>query len=282
MKSKGYLPYLLPAAILVTFAELFPTVYTLGLSLFNWDLLTPPTFAGLSNFKHIFLDSELYHSLMNTLLWLAGTLLLPVLVALLLAQFIYSISHNGIFKTVFFLPTTIAPSIAGIICIRMFATRQGAINSILTTLSDMQPICFMADPDTNTLYLILVWAWQSLGLNLLLFLVGLDTVDRAPQEAALIDGANPFQVFLHVRLPLLRPITLLVVSNSIINALRMFDIPWIMTQGGPGRASETLAVTLYKESFLLFHMGLGSAIAVVISILSLSLSARFFLKNQEA
>jgi multiple sugar transport system permease protein len=279
MKNKGYLLYLLPAAILVTFAELFPTVYTLGLSLFRWDLITPAKFTGFDNFKLIFSNAELFHSLVNTFWWLIGTLAFPVLGALLLAQFIYSLKRNGIFKTVFFLPTTLAPSIAGVICTRMLATRQGALNSILMNIFGIEAVCFMVNPDVNTLYLILVWTWQSLGLNLLLFLVGLDTVDRAPQEAAVIDGANSFQVFLHVRLPLLRPITLLVVSNSIINALRMFDIPWIMTQGGPGRASETLAVTLYKESFLLFHMGLGSAIAVIISLLSLSLSARFFLKN---
>lgn len=279
MKKKGYILYLLPAAIVVTFAELFPTVYTLGLSLFEWDLITPAKFNGLKNFFLIFSNKELFHSLLNTLWWLLGTLLLPVLGSLILAQFIYSLKKDRIFKSIFFIPTTLAPSIAGVICTRMLATRQGAINSILINSANIQAISFMTNPDINTLYLILVWTWQSLGLNLLLFLIGLDTVDRSPQEAAVIDGASNFQVFYHVRMPLLRPITLLVISNSIINALRMFDIPWIMTQGGPGRVSETLAITLYKESFMLFHMGLGSAIAVIISILSLSLSARFFLKS---
>ena len=94
----------------------------------------------------------------------------------------------------------------------------------------------------------------------------------------MIDGANNWQVFRYITLPLLQPITLLVVSNAIINSARMFDIPWVMIQGGPGRASETLAVSLYRESFLLFHMGLGSAIAVCISIMTLVVTYRYLLK----
>jgi multiple sugar transport system permease protein len=91
----------------------------------------------------------------------------------------------------------------------------------------------------------------------------------------MIDGANTFQTFLHVVFPLLRPITLLVVVNAVINSVRTFDIPWVVIQGGPGRISETLAISLYRESFLLFHMGLGSAIAVVISLLTLFGSYRY-------
>ena len=121
-----------------------------------------------------------------------------------------------------------------------------------------------------------VWTWQFLGLNLILFLVGFESIPRAPVEAAQIDGANDWQIFRRVELPLLRPIALLVVGNAIINSSRMFDIPWVMTSGGPGRASETLAISLYRESFLLFHLGLGAAIGVVISVLTLVASFRYF------
>ncbi len=122
-----------------------------------------------------------------------------------------------------------------------------------------------------------VWTWQFFGLNLILFLVGLETIPKEPIEAARVDGANAWQIFYHLTIPLLRPITLVVLANAALNSVRMFDIPWVMAEGGPGRASETLAISLYKESFLLFRMGLGSAIAVVISILALGLSIRFLL-----
>jgi multiple sugar transport system permease protein len=135
----------------------------------------------------------------------------------------------------------------------------------------------LTNPEINTFIMIGVWTWQYFGINLILFLVGLETIPREPIEASMIDGANSWQVFYHIVLPLLRPIMLLVVANAVINSVRMFDIPWVMIQGGPGRASETLAISLYRESFLLFRMGLGSAIAVVISILSLLASYRYLL-----
>ena len=112
-------------------------------------------------------------------------------------------------------------------------------------------------------------------MNLILFLVGLETIPSEPREAAMIDGANAFQAFFRIILPLLQPITLLVVVNAVINSVRTFDIPWVVIQGGPGRISETLAISLYRESFLLFHIGLGSAIAVVISLLTLIGSYRY-------
>ena len=91
----------------------------------------------------------------------------------------------------------------------------------------------------------------------------------------MIDGANTFQTFFRIILPLLRPITLLVVANAIINTIRTFDIPWVVIQGGPGRVSETLAISLYRESFLLFRVGIGSAIAVVLSVFTLAASWRY-------
>jgi len=107
----------------------------------------------------------------------------------------------------------------------------------------------------------------------------LETIPEEPIEAAMIDGASHWQVFTKVTFPLLAPITLLVVANSVINTVRMFDIPWVMVQGGPGRASETLAISLYRESFLLFNMGLGSAIAVIISIITLALTYRYLVST---
>lgn len=275
MRKYNYLAFLLPAAILVTFAELGPAVYTTWLGFHKWDILSPPVFVGLRNYVQVFSNPDLFNSLKNTLQWLIGTMLFPVCLALILAQLLYSLKGKEVFKAVFYIPATLSPSIAGIIWLRIFSSRQGSVNAIIETFG-REAVPFITDPSINTFLMIAVWTWQYLGFNLLLFLVGMDSIAKDPQEAALIDGADAFQVFWHIRLPLLKPITLLVVSNSIINALRMFDIPWLMIQGGPGRASETLAISLYKESFLLFHMGQGSAIAVVISIFALILTGRYF------
>ena len=275
VRKSGYLVFLLPAVLLVLFAEIGPAFYTIGLGFFKWDIITAPEFVGFRNYVRVFTSPDLLNALKNTVLWVVGTLVFPVGMSLVMAQFLYRMTGKSIFKSLFFIPATLSPSIAGVIWLRIFASRQGAVNS-LVQLAGNEVVQFITNPDINTYLMIGVWTWQYLGINLLLFLVGLDTIPQDPQEAALIDGASPWQIFRHIRLPLLAPITLLVVSNSIINSLRMFDIPWLMIQGGPGRASETLAVSLYKESFLLFHMGQGSAIAVVISIAAFALTARYF------
>ena len=246
------------------------------LGFFEWDIITPPVFVGLQNYIQVFSNPDLLNSLKNTAVWVVGTLVFPVGFALVLAQFLHSMKWRGVFKAIFFIPATLSPSIAGIIWLRVFSSRQGAINSLIE-LAGNEVLPFITTPGVNTYLMIGVWTWQVLGLNVLLFLVGMDTIPQEPQEAALINGADSWQIFRHIRLPLLAPITLLVVSNSIINSLRMFDIPWLMIQGGPGRASETLAIALYKESFLLFKMGQGSAIAVVISTATFLLSAKYFM-----
>lgn len=276
MKKFGYLFFLMPAVLLVLFTEIGPAIYTIGLGFFEWDIITPPVFVGLRNYIRVFSNPDLLNSLRNTAVWVLGTLIFPVGFALVFAQFLHSMGGRRVFKALFFIPATLSPTIAGIIWLRIFSSRQGAINSIIELAgNDILP--FITTPGINTYLMIGVWTWQYLGMNLLLFLVGMDTIPQDPQEAAVIDGARPWQIFLHIRLPLLAPITLLVISNSVINALRMFDIPWLMIQGGPGRASETLAIALYKESFLLFKMGQGSSIAVVISVAAFLLTANYFM-----
>jgi len=156
----------------------------------------------------------------------------------------------------------------------VLVSQKGALVSIFELFGgSLQPL--ITNAKINTFIMIGIWTWQYLGINLILFLVGLETIPQEPIEAARIDGANSWRLFYHIILPLLQPIMLLVVANAVINSIRMFDIPWVMIQGGPGRSSETLAVSLYRESFLLFQMGLGSAIAVVISAFSFLASYRY-------
>jgi multiple sugar transport system permease protein len=274
-KDNPYL-FVIPAAAFVLLAELVPAIYTVYLGFMKWDLITPPKWIGFINYAKVFSTPELLNALKNTALWVVGTLLFPVGLALIVAVLINSVKFKGVFKAIFFIPTTLSPTVAGIFWRRVLASRYGSLNAILVAFG-LAPTAFLTDPKINTFLMIGVWTWQFFGLNLILFLVGLETIPKEPIEAARVDGANAWQIFYHLTIPLLRPITLVVLANAALNSVRMFDIPWVMVEGGPGRASETLAISLYKESFLLFRMGLGSAIAVVISILALALSFRYLL-----
>jgi len=200
-----------------------------------------------------------------------------------LAVFINSFNKitQSVFTIIFVAPYVFSPTIAGKVFVRIFSSTSGGINSILKLIgmSDFSLSWLtLTGPfivPINTILTVIAFSWRYLGLNLLLFLVGLSSIPKYYSEAAEIDGANQWQIFYHVTLPLLRPITLLVVANTIINTWRMFSVPWVMTGGGPGRASETLALTMYRESFLLFNAGFGAAIAVFIAIIGLLLSGRW-------
>ena len=268
--------FLIPAIIFVLIAELVPVIYTTYLGFMQWDIINPPKFVGISNYIKVFTQPELLNALKNTLYWVVGTLIFAVGFALFVAVLLSNVKGRVIFKSIFFIPSTLSPTVAAIVWRRTLSSQMGALPSLLALFGiNMHPV--LTNTHINTFVMIGVWTWQFFGINLILFLVGLETIPREPVEAAMIDGANERQAFLYIIVPLLRPIMLLVIANSLINTIRMFDIPWVMIQGGPGRASETLAISLYRESFLLFKMGLGSAIAVVISILTLVASYRYIM-----
>ncbi len=260
--------FLMPALFFVIGAELLPAGYTIYLSFTKWNIITSPEWTGLSNYFQVFSSPQVLNAFKNTILWLIGTLGFPIVLALFLAVIINSVRFQGFFKTVFYIPVTLAPTVAAVIWKIVYSTQNGAINSLFKVLG-LGSFQLLANSSINTFLMIGVWAWQFLGLNLVLFLVGLQSLPKAPIEAAKVDGANFWQIFYHVTLPLLKPISMLVVANAMINTTRMFAIPWVMTHGGPARASETLAISMYRESFLLSNMGYGSAIAVIIALVTL-------------
>jgi multiple sugar transport system permease protein len=266
--------YMVPAALFVLAAEIFPVIYTTYLGFYSWDLITPRKWVAFNNYLKVFTSPELLNALKNTAFWVVGTLILAVALPLAMAMLINTTRAKTVFKTIFFIPSTLSPTIAAIFWKRALSSQQGALAPILALVGIVVPP-ILTNPHTNTFVMIGIAAWQYFGLNLILFLVGLETIPPEPREAAMIDGANTFQTFFRIILPLLRPITLLVVANAIINTIRTFDIPWVVIQGGPGRVSETLAISLYRESFLLFRVGIGSAIAVVLSVFTLAASWRY-------
>ena len=144
----------------------------------------------------------------------------------------------------------------------------GTINQMLRVVglgSFARP--WLMEPPWNTIAMLVAFTWQTTGTNMTLFLVGLQAIPTDPVEAAKLDGANSFQTFRYIILPLLRPITTVVITIAVVNSFKVFDLIWIMTLGGPYRSSETLAVTMYRESFISFRLGYGAAIANFLSLI---------------
>jgi ABC-type sugar transport system permease subunit len=263
--SAPYL-YLVPMVALVGVFLLYPALDTIWLSFTRWDGIHAPVFNGLHNYTTFTTDPAFSTAFVNTLYWVAGIMLLQVGLGLLLAVVINASPLGGLFKRIIYLPHTISGAAIGVLWFAIYIPGQGMLNSALrfAHLGSLQHD-WLTDPPINTFAMILAGIWQGMGPTMILFLVGLQHLPRDPLDAARIDGAGAIQMFRYVTLPLLRPMTVVVVAISLINSFKVFDIVWVMTQGGPYRSSETLAVTMYRESFVSFDFGYGASVAVLLT-----------------
>ncbi|QYC45774.1 sn-glycerol-3-phosphate transport system permease protein UgpA [Nonomuraea coxensis DSM 45129] len=265
--------YVAPAAILVAVLLYAPFVWTAYLSLTRYDGLEPPAWVGLDNFVKLLGDPALLTSVRNTLIWVAGTMVLPVGLGLLVAVLSYDLRGGVWYRVPFMLPYALSG--AGLAMVWSPVLSHDGIANLLLGVDT----AFLQEAPQNTLAMLLVWTWQQLGVNTLLFVVGLQSIPKEPIEAARLDGASGWRLFRHVIWPLMRPLTAVVVGLALVASLKTFDIVWVLTQGGPGRNSETLAVTMYKETFVASEYGYGSAVAVLLTVVT-GLASYLYLKRQ--
>jgi multiple sugar transport system permease protein len=265
--------YVAPAALLVAGLLYAPFLWTAYLSLTRYDGLEPPVFIGLRNFVKLFDDPALLTSTRNTLIWVVGTMVLPVGLGLLVAVLSYDIKGGMWFRVPFMLPYALSG--AGLAMVWSPILSHDGIANLLLGVDT----AFLQEAPANTIAMLLVWTWQQLGVNTLLFVVGLQSIPKDPIEAARLDGASGWGLFRHVIWPLMRPLTAVVVGLALVASLKTFDIVWVLTQGGPGRNSETLAVTMYKDTFVASDYGYGSAVAVMLTVVT-GLASYLYLKRQ--
>jgi multiple sugar transport system permease protein len=264
--------FLLPALLLVAGFLLWPFFRTLFLSFTNYDGSSSPEYAGIDNYSKLFSDRVLRDAMVNTVLWVVGTLALPVGIGLLIATVSFNLPRASFYRLPFLIPYALSGTAVGVLW-EFMLRRQGATNSLLEVVGlERFQHSWLLETPLNTWSMIVASTWQSVGVSVLLFLVGLQSIPQDPIEAARLDGAEGFRMFRDITFPLLRPMTIVVVGISLVNSLKTFDVIWVMTQGGPYRSSETLAVTMYRETFLLFQHGYGSAIAVLLSVIVLVIS----------
>ena len=271
--------YVLPAAALVSIFLLYPMIFTFWQSLTDADGLVKPTFIGLANYTRLFNDPNFVLSLRNTLIWTVASVLLPVTLGFIFALSLNAVRGGNLFKVGLYLPATIAAAAAGIMFIFVFDPTNGVLNSLLRSLGLGQLAArWLFDTPTNTYAMIAAYTWQATGLNMMLFLVGLQGLPPEPLEAARIDGCSGWRLVRSIILPMLLPYIVITSLLAAVSGFKVFDLIWVMTQGGPARSSETLAVTMYREGFILFNQGYSAAIAVLISLIALAFSY-FYLRS---
>ena len=268
-----------PGVAVVLLALYVPVLYTVYLSFTEYDGLGDPEWIGVANYVEMFQDPAILVSILNTLAWVGGTLLVPVGLGLLVAYLAYGLQGAAWLRVPFLIPYALSGVAVGVI-FSFVLQNGGALSQALAFLGlPGAELRWLQDAPLNTIVMILAASWQGVGVNALLFTVGLQSIPKEPLEAARVDGAGGFRLFTSMVWPLLRPTTTIVVGLSIVNSLKTFDIVQSMTQGGPNRVSETLGVTMYRETFLNNEYGMGSAVAIFLTVITVAASV-IYLRRQ--
>ncbi|WP_144764908.1 carbohydrate ABC transporter permease [Curtobacterium sp. 9128] len=257
--------FLAPSVVLVVVLLVAPFLFTIYRSFFNDNGFTR-SWVGIENYRAMFADPAFGQSVLNTFMWVVGTLLLPVGIGLAIAVGTWKLRLGGLARFAIVLPYAISGSATAVVWTFMLST-DGGLDTILHMIGlDGLVSQWLLQWPLNTVMMIVATTWQATGACVILFLVGLQSIPPNTLEAAQIDGASGWRLFWAVTFPQLRPMTVVVVGISIVGSLKVFDQVLLLTNGGPGTASETLALTMYRETFTLSRYGSGAAVAVFLTL----------------
>ena len=267
--------FLLPALILFFIFVLYPIIQSVYYSMFNWKGFGPAVdFVGLQNFKKILTDRVFLIALRNGLLIVTFSLLFQLPLSLFLAVMVArDLPGRAFFRTIFFMPYVLSEVITAYIWLFLFNPdpERGFLNAIVT-LGGGEPVLFLGNTNIVLITVFVVLTWKYFGFHMLLYLTGLQNIPTEIEEAARIDGANSIQSFFYITLPLLGSTIRTSVYLSVIGALQVFALVWIMTKGGPVNASEMMATYMYRFSFVRFQLGYGSAVAIYMFLICVAFS----------
>jgi len=252
----GY-AFLLPQLIGLLVFSLIPLVSVFYLSMVTWDGLGPMTFVGLQNFIDQLQNSDLHIALLNTLFFTAITVPGGLIFALLVALALNNVRGKTVYRVLYFMP---------------FITGSVAVGVIWSLLLNARGVGWLTDGRFVIPSIAMVAIWQGLGFNMIIFLAGLQGIPVSYSEAARIDGANKFQLFWRVTLPMLTPTIFFTAVISILNSFQVFDLAFILTGGGPGKDSYTIVYHIYHLGFENATFGVASAAAVILFVILLALT----------
>ena len=262
-KPERYLAFLAPALVVMALVIVGPWLFTLIMSTMDWRIGSPPQFVGLANYAQLLGNQRFLAALGTTLFFTALAVVLPLVLGVAAAWvFNQRFPLRALARSVFVLPMMATPVAVALVWAMMFHPQQGVLNYLLSIVG-LGPSLWVYSPAWVIPSLVLVEVWQWTPLVMLIVLGGLATLPQEPVEAAQLDGANAWQVARLVTLPMLRPFIVVAAVLRTIDALKTFDSIFVITQGGPGTASETLNLYLYLQAFSFYQIGTASAVVVL-------------------
>ena len=268
--------FISPSIIGLVVFTVFPVGMSLVIGLYQWPAFGATSFVGLDNYTELLGDPVFRRVILNTFLFVVLYVPISIMLSLGLAVWISPrIRGRQLFRVLFFLPV-ITPMVANAIVWRLIYQPDGLIDSSLQSLFGVNAPNFLGDENWAMAAVVAMSVWQGFGYNMLVFSAALDAVPRSLTEAALLDGAGPWQRFFHVTLPLVSPAVFFGSTMTLITSFQVFTQVFLLTSGGPGISTETVVLYIYNEGFSGLRFGLASAAAWVLFVVILCVTALQF------
>jgi multiple sugar transport system permease protein len=267
--------YVLPATILLVLITLFPFLYLIYNSLMRWNLQRAymgKAFIGLENYRNMLADPLFWDAMRVTVLATVSIVVVQLVLGMVLALlFSRQMAGRRVLRSLFLLPLITTPVVVGLTWRMLFNADLGMINYVLRSMGLPEPL-WLASTAWALPSIIITDTWQVVPFVTLMFVAGLQSLPVEPREAATIDGASPVRIFFDITLPQLRPLIFLAMLFRVTDALRLFDLIYVMTSGGPANATQTLNLYAFKVGFTFLDIGYGSALAVALMAICVGLS----------
>ncbi len=279
--KRRYWPFILPAAIAVLAVIVFPWIFTVYMSMREWNYDGTSAFVGLENYLTLVMDPRFIGSVLITLYFTVLAVVLPIVLGTAAALVFHrEFPLRGLLRTIFIMPMMATPVAVALVWTMMFHPQLGVLNYLLSLIG-IPPQAWVYSPSTVIPTLVLVEVWHWTPLVMLIVLGGLATLPTEPYESAEVDGANQWHMLVHITMPLLWPYIMMALIIRTIDALKAFDTIFVITQGGPGTASETLNIFVYLQAFQFYKIGYASAVIVIFFLLVVGLSAGLLYLRQK-
>lgn len=264
--------YILPNMILFMMFMIIPIIMSFYYSTVKWNGLGKPKFIGLENYLYIFRDSVFLRSIVNTVYYSAATVPLLMVLSLFFAILLNTkVPLRGVIRSAIYAPAVVSTVVVGTVFTWIFQDQLGLINYIITLFGGTG-INWSTDTRFAMIMIIIATVWQKTGYNMVIYLAGLQGVPGELMEAATIDGANTWQKFRYVTLPLLKNTHVFVMITCLINSFRSFDLIYTMTQGGPLNATKTIVMYAYEQAFSKNYYGRSAAAGVVLFVIMVGMT----------
>lgn len=278
--------YYVPAVLIILLFVAYPLANAIYLSFFNWNGYSQSKeFIGIGNYISMFQDKNFLISLRNTLLYGFGSTLFQQIIGLAMALFLNSkFKGRKIIRTVIYMPAMVSGLVMGYIMYFFFQTNGGVINDILNFFG-VDKVNWLGQANTAIFSIIFVNVWQFVGISMVIYLAGIQGISQSYIEAATIDGANSWQLFRHIILPLLVPALSSSVTFNLIGGLKLYDVIIALTDGGPAKKSNSLATYIANRYFDAERAGYAAAVGVfsfvMIMVIAMIVNAYFRKKERE-